>query len=69
MGNLFLFVLGIILVVTGSAITVLFWVPKLVDRNRLKGVLGSRYPLIYLVYFANGPILAILGLLMIKKFG
>ncbi len=63
---LFLFA-GIILVVTGGLVAILFWIPGLVDRRNLREMLGSRYPLIYVVYFANGPILLLAGILLLLK--
>ena len=54
--------------VTGGAITVLFWVPKIINRSRLKEVLGQRYPMIYFVYIANGPLLLLLGLFLLMRF-
>ena len=63
---LFLFA-GVILVVTGGLIAILFWIPGLVDRRNLREMLGSRYPLIYVVYFANGPILLLAGILLLLK--
>ena len=61
-------VLSIVLVIVGSGITVLFWVPKVVNRQKLKEVLGSRYPMIFFVYVANGPLLLFLGLFLMLRF-
>lgn len=60
---------GIFLLVAGLTVSVLFWVPTVVNRPRLKELLGSRYPLLYVVYAANGPALAVLGLVMLIIFG
>ncbi|OIP46243.1 MAG: hypothetical protein AUK28_07250 [Desulfobacterales bacterium CG2_30_60_27] len=60
---------GIFLLVAGLTVTALFWVPTLVNRPRLKELLGSRYPLLYVVYAANGPALALLGLVLLIIFG
>ena len=57
-------ILGPLLMVCGLAVTVLFWVPRLVDRTRLRELLGPRYGLVYIIYAANGPGLALLGLLL-----
>lgn len=63
-------VLGIILVCGGSLVSVLFWIPEVLDRPKLKELLGVRYPLVYLVYSANGPVLMVVGfLLLMKHFG
>ncbi len=61
--------LGSLLLLVGLAVTVLFWVPGVMNRPRLKELLGSRYPLLYIVYAANGPALAVLGLVMLIIFG
>ena len=61
-------VTGIILILTGGLVSVLFWVPGLVNRRQLKDLLGSRYPLIYLVYSANGPVLFLAGILLVMKY-
>jgi hypothetical protein len=61
-------VAGIILVVTGGLVSVVFWIPGLVDRQNLREMLGSRYPLIYVVYSANGPILLLAGILLLLKY-
>jgi hypothetical protein len=60
-------VAGIILVVTGGLVSIAFWIPGLIDRQNLREMLGSRYPLIYVVYFANGPILLLAGILLLLK--
>ena len=60
-------VFGIILVATGGLVSVAFWIPGLVDRQNLREMLGSRYPLIYIVYSANGPLLFLAGVLLILK--
>ena len=60
-------VAGAILILTGGLVSVLFWVPGLVDRQKLKEMLGVRYPLVYLVYSANGPVLLGAGILLVMK--
>ena len=52
----------------GAVVSILFWLPRVVDRNRLKQALGERYPIIYIIYLANGPGLFMLGLLIFRKF-
>lgn len=60
---------GLLLLAVGAVVSVLFWLPGLVDRARLRELLGRRYPLVYLVYTANGPLLVVAGIvLMIKYF-
>ncbi len=60
---------GLVLALLGSLLSVAFWIPKLVNRPRLKELLGPKYPLVFFVYLANGPGLAVLGLLLAWKFG
>ena len=59
---------GLVLAILGLAITVAFWIPGLCNRVRLKEMLGSRYPIVYVVYIANGPLLLVLGLILALKF-
>ncbi len=59
---------GFVLACVGLAISVAFWIPRLCNRARLKEMLGSRYPVVYVVYIANGPLLLILGLILALKF-
>lgn len=63
-----LFYLGIFLIFLGLLVSVLFWVPKIVDRSRLKYLLGPRYPQLFVIYLANGPGLLLLGLLLFFRF-
>ena len=58
-------ILGIILMFFGLAVSVVFWLPSIFDRNRVKEVMGNRYPLVYVVYVANGPLLILFGFLLI----
>ncbi|MDH5299189.1 MAG: hypothetical protein OEV91_09240 [Desulfobulbaceae bacterium] len=60
---------AVFLIFAGAAVTVSFWVPRLCNRARLKELLGSRYPLLYVVYVANGPLLMLLGLWLFVTFG
>lgn len=53
--------LGILLMVAGLIVSVLFWVPKLVNHARLKEILGRKYITIYFFYFSNGPFLILVG--------
>lgn len=57
--------LALFLIIFGSLVTVLFWVPKVVNRSQLKEFLGRRYPLVYLFYFSNGPFLLLIGLYLL----
>ena len=59
---------GLALLTFGLAVSVLFWWPRLVDRRKLRELLGRRYPLVYLVYTANGPLLVAAGILLLLKY-
>ncbi len=61
-------VAGLVLIFTGGLVTVVFWIPGLIDRQRLRELLGSRYPLVYLVYSANGPVLFLAGIILLLKY-
>lgn len=58
-----------LLMLFGLFVSVGFWVPRFCDRARLKDLLGTRYPLVYLVYVANGPLVFGLGLFLYRRFG
>ena len=60
--------IGLILAVVGLAISVAFWIPRLCNRTRLREMLGSRYPVVYVVYIANGPLLLLLGVILLITF-
>ena len=49
----------------GLVVSVVFWMPGVLDRAKIKDIMGKRYPLVYLVYIANGPMLMLFGLLLI----
>ena len=56
---------GIMLIILGLVVSIVFWVPSIFNRNKIRSVMGRRYPLVYVVYIANGPMLIIFGLLLI----
>ena len=58
-----------IAVLFGGVVSIAFWIPRLLNKNRLKEIFGSRYPIVYIVYFANGPLLFLFGLLLLIRFG
>lgn len=64
-----LYITGWILVFVGAIITSAFWIPQIINRQQLRALLGSRYPLVYFVYVANGPLLLVLGLFLLNRFG
>ena len=55
---------GIILMLFGLVVSIAFWIPSIVNREKIKDVMGARYPLVYVVYIANGPMLVLFGLLL-----
>lgn len=57
------------LMLVGLLVTVGFWLPRFCNRPRLKDLLGRRYPVVYLVYVANGPLLLVLGGFLFLRFG
>lgn len=59
---------GLLLTAAGATISVVFWLPGILDRKRLKEMLGDRYPVVFVIYVANGPVLLLLGLLMLFRF-
>lgn len=60
--------IGLVLAIVGLAVSVAFWIPRLCNRTRLKEMLGSRYPVVYVVYVANGPMLLLLGVILLIFF-
>jgi hypothetical protein len=56
---------GIMLMFFGLTVSIVFWIPNIFDRTKVKEVMGERYPLVYVVYVANGPMLLLFGLLLI----
>ncbi len=53
------------LICFGGLVTILFWVPRVVNHSQLKEFLGQRFPLVYLLYFSNGPFLLLIGLYLL----
>ena len=64
----FMSIFGIVLMCVGALVTILFWVPRIINRPKLKEILGSRYPVIYMIYIANGPMLLVLGIMLFLLF-
>ncbi|MFH1216306.1 MAG: hypothetical protein V1706_07385 [Pseudomonadota bacterium] len=54
-------IVGIFFVALGAIVSLVFWIPGVINKKQLKGIMGSRYPLIYFIYFTNGPLLLIIG--------
>ena len=55
---------GIMLMFFGLVVSVVFWIPSIFNRAKVKEVMGNRYPLVYVVYVANGPLLILFGYLL-----
>lgn len=55
---------GIMLMFFGLVVSIVFWVPGIFDRDKIRAVMGKRYPLVYVAYIANGPMLVLFGLLL-----
>jgi hypothetical protein len=60
-----LIISGIMLMLFGLAVSIAFWMPNLIDRRKIKETMGKRYPLVYVVYIANGPLLLLFGFLLV----
>ena len=56
---------GIMLMFFGLTVSIVFWIPSIFDRTKVKDVMGKHYPLVYVVYIANGPMLVFFGLLLV----
>ena len=56
---------GVILMFWGLVVSIVFWIPGIINKEKIKNVMGARYPLVYVVYIANGPLLMLFGLLLI----
>lgn len=56
---------GILLMFWGLVVSIVFWVPSIVNKEKIKNIMGDRYALVYVVYVANGPMLVLFGLLLI----
>lgn len=62
------YLVGIFLCLFGATVSIVFWLPKPFNKQRLKELLGPKYPIVFVIYFANGPLLIFLGLFLIFKF-
>lgn len=66
--NTIFFATGLMLALAGLVVSVVFWIPGLCNRNRLRELLGARYPVVYVIYIANGPLLLLLGVILSLSF-
>ncbi len=55
---------GLILAVIGGIVSIVFWIPGLINKQRLKEIMGKSYGLVYFIYFTNGPFVLFIGLLL-----
>ena len=60
-------IVAVILILVGLVVSIGFWTP-LINRERLREILGDRYPMVYLFYGANGPALVLIGVFLIFRF-
>ena len=56
---------GIMLIFIGLVVSIVFWMLGILNKEKMKNIMGDRYPLVYVVYIANGPLLILFGLLLI----
>jgi len=56
---------GSILILLGFVISIVFWIPGIFKRDNIKEIMGKRYPLVYVIYIANGPMLILFGFLLL----
>lgn len=58
-------IVGIFFVIVGTVVSLIFWIPGFINKNHLRQIMGTRYPIIYFIYFSNGPLLLIIGAVML----
>ena len=56
---------GIMLMFIGLVVSIVFWMPGILNKEKMKNIMGDRYALVYVIYIANGPLLILFGLLLI----
>jgi len=56
---------GIMLMFIGLVVSIVFWMPGILNKEKMKNIMGDRYALVYVIYIANGPMLILFGLLFI----
>ena len=56
---------GIMLMLFGLTVSIVFWIPSIFDRTKIRETMSNRYPLVYVVYIANGPMLILFGFLLV----
>jgi len=40
---------GIMLMLFGVSVSIVFWIPGIINREKIKDIMGNRYPLVYVV--------------------
>jgi len=58
-------IFGSIIMLFGLIVSIVFWIPGIFNRAKIKGFMGKRYPLVYVIYIANGPMLILFGFLLL----
>ena len=56
---------GSIVILFGLVVSIVFWIPSIFNRAKIKEIMGKRYPLVYVIYIANGPMLVLFGFLLL----
>jgi hypothetical protein len=56
---------GIMLMFIGLVVSIVFWMLGILNKEKMKNIMGDRYALVYVIYIANGPMLILFGLLLI----
>lgn len=56
---------GIMLMFFGLVVSIVFWMLGILNKEKMKNIMGDRYALVYVIYIANGPMLILFGLLLI----
>ena len=56
---------GAVLILFGLVISIVFWIPGIFNRAKVKEIMGEKYPLVYIIYIANGPMLILFGFLLL----
>lgn len=66
---MFLQIIGLLFAIIGGIVSIIFWIPGVINKQGLREIMGSYYGLIYFIYFTNGPFLLIIGLLFLLYLG
>jgi len=56
---------GSIIMLFGLIVSIVFWIPGIFNRTKIKEIMGKRYPMVYVIYIANGPMLILFGFLLL----